>query len=335
MPKKVGFLSELQPDLKMAFSEIRKTARYVIYAVIFIYFLSGIYVIGTNEVGILKHFGRVISKEIKPGIHYRLPWPVDEVDKVRIKEVKRMEVGFWIKKGQAEELKAAYGERGAVAVAIIAPYCLTGDKNIMHTRIALQYRVKDPVAFLYDMRNPEFLLKGVVQEAIIDSIVRMPVDEVLTIGKHRLQQEVHRKSQVGLDALGCGIQIDSVELKSAEPPEYVVAAFKDVINAQEGKTTLIHEAESYRNQIIPEAQAKASAMLQEAEAYKARKIAYAQGEAKRFSKMLAEYQKSQDVTKERLYIELLEEILPGMKKYIVSEEEGEDVVRLKFFSGQK
>ena len=335
MSKKDGFFSELRPDLKMAFSEIRKISRYVIYAAIFIYFLSGVYVVGTNEMGILKRFGRVISKEIKPGIHYHLPWPVDEIDKVRIKEVKRMEVGFWVKKEETEKLKAAYGQRGSEAAAIMAPYCLTGDKNIMHTRIALQYRVKDPVQFLYDMRNPEFLLKAVVQEAIIDSIARMPVDEVLTIGKHRLQQEVHRMSQARLDALGCGIQIDSVELKSAEPPQYVMAAFKDVINAQEERTTLIHEAESYRNQTIPQAQAKASATLQEAEAYKARKIAHAQGEAKRFSKMLAEYSKSKDVTRERLYIELLEEILPQMKKYIISEEGGEDVVRLKFFSGQK
>ncbi len=303
-------IEPFKADLKISLGNFRAICLWTAAGIFAIYLLSGVYVVDTNETGTVKRFGAVTAENVSPGIHYCLPCPIDSVDKVEIKEIKRLEVGFF------------EGNN----------YCLTGDKNIMHTKMVIQYSIKGPKDFLYNINQPEMLLLEIASSSILSSIARMFVDDVLTIGKHKLEQSVLRDAQTKLDSVRSGIQLVSVELKSADPPKEAISAFKDVINAQEDKSTAIHEAQSYENRIIPEAKAEASTMIQQARSYKAEKTHMAQGEANRFLQILAKYSKAKEITRERLYIETMEEVLSKVKKYIISQDEGEDIATLRFFS---
>jgi len=305
--------------------------RWIIYALFALYILSGVYVVDTDEVGVLKRFGRVVDAQVAPGIHYHFPFPVDSVDIVKVKEVKRLQVGFFISQEQLEQLKKIYGEKGVEAAAIAAPYCMTGDKNLIYVRMIVQYTVRDPLLYLYNISQQERLLADIMNATILRVIAGLDVDTVLTVGKTRIQNMVRQHGQKALDAIGAGINIVACELKQAEPPEYVLPAFRDVINAQVDKNTKIHEAEAYANKIIPEARGEASRIVQEAQAYKEERIAHAQGESQRFLELLAKYKEAPEITRARLFVEVMEEVLPKTKKYIVPEE---GAVDLNFFQAK-
>ena len=309
---------ELKKDILFALAtDIYKLYRWFAVLLFGIYLLSGIYIVGTNEVGPVKRFGKLIRENVESGIHYRMPWPIDEVDKVKIKEVVRTELSFWSDK---------------VGKDILPFYCITGDKNIVHLKMIVNYQIKEPKKFLYRIYSPDKILENSMYSAVIETIAKIKVDDILTTSKYKFQQDIMRLCQEKLDFLGTGLAIKSVELKNIEPPPKVLPMFKDVVNAREDASTMIHNAESYSNKIIPNAQAEAAKTISQAQAYKIKKITYAQGETDRFLKLLDEYKKAKDITKFRLHVETLEKVMPKAKKYITgSDINGNEIVNTKFF----
>ena len=291
-----------------------------------------------QETGVLMRFGKVVRPHVGPGICLKFPWPVDKLVTVKTRSVERMRVGFGadVKAIPSPLLKqlAAAGVSldqytyGPLRVA----YALTGDKNILHIKVVATYKIKEPVAYLHNIKSSEDILKLLAQNSILNNIGQLDVDAVLTTGKLELQKQVFQDLVDLSNTIGLGLNILSVEIKNVRPPRPTLAAFKDVIDAQEEKTEVIHKAEAYRNQVIPEARGQAEKLVQKAEAYKNKKKDHAKGEAKRFELLAAEYKKNPEVTRERLRLETLEQILPNIEKYIAESPENGDLVHLRILN---
>lgn len=282
--------------------------------VIFIYIvlgawilLSSFFIVAADEQGVVKRFGKYNRTE-KPGIHFKLPWLVEKVQKPKVTEVKRIEIGFrTIDPGPPASYRHIPEES----------LMLTGDLNIVSSEFIVQYRIKNAEEYLFNVKDPETTIRDAAEAAKRQVVGDKEVDYILTVGKAEIQEQVRSLLQEIMDSYGAGIHIVAVQLQDVEPPKPVIGAFKDVASAKEDKDKYINQAEAYRNEIIPTAQGEAQKLLNEAEAYKAEKINRAKGEADRFTKILDETKKNEDVTRKRLYLETMESVLSGMDKFIV------------------
>ncbi len=257
---------------------------------------TGFYIVKADEQAVVKRFGKVVSVA-GPGPHFHLPYPIETVDKAEVTKIHRIEIGFRpTRDGSAVDVK---GEA----------HMLTGDENIVSVKLIVQYQIKDIVEYLYNVRNVPATIKNAAQSAIREVAGKEEIDEFLTTGKNRIQQETLDILQEMMDNYKAGIRIVAVQLLDVSPPQEVVEAFKDVASAREDKNRFINEAEAYANEIIPKARGEAETMIQQAEAYKTQKIEQATGDAARFEQILSAYKKSSNITKKRMYIEAMEKTL--------------------------
>ncbi len=273
---------------------------------------TGIYIVAPDEKGVVMRFGKWVSTT-GPGPHYHLPSPIETVLKPKVTEVKRIEVGFrTIDQGPP----ARYSDVPRESLM------LTGDENILDIDIIVQYRILDPGKFLFNIRDPHVTVRVASEAALREVIGANTIDEALTVGKFAIQENTKRLLQQILDSYGSGLQIVAVQLQDVHPPDQVREAFRDVASAKEDKIRLINEAEGYRNAILPETRGRAAQIVNNAEAYMEEKILKAKGDADRFKSVLAEYEKAKDITRTRLYLETMEEILPGMDKFLLGGDSG-------------
>ena len=315
---------------EQARSSLRHVSRVVRAAAVLAllgYALSGIRSVQPSEIGVRLRFGKVVHADLKSGMHFALPWPVSRIDRIPVKSVSRMVI---------DDLSASLTSGTASGEYYrhtgLKSYCLTGDNNLVHLSFTLQYLVADPVDYLYHIEDHEQLLRHLATDAAIHVIAGMTVEDVLTVGKATVAQEILHRTTTDLDALETGIGIASVELTDVSPPPEVQQAFDDVVNAQLEARRSVSEAESYRNSTLPEAQGRASRLRQESYAYKQGQIAHAQGETERFRAQLVEYHKAPKVSRQRLYLDFLTRIYPAIHaKIIVQERDGEPIgdVRLQ------
>jgi membrane protease subunit HflK len=292
----------------------RSTIWWLVIVIIAIWVATGIYIIGPDQKGVVLRFGKMTAIK-DPGPHWRIPWPVEKVEKPKVTEVKRVEVGFrTIDPGPP----ARY--RNIPAESLM----LTGDENIVDIDMIVQYQITDPEKFLFRIRDPRFRqqdLEGTVMdtsEAALRQVVgSRKIDDVLTEKKYEIQEDIKALLQQIFERYDAGLKVIAVQLQDVHPPEEVWDAFKDVASAREDKSRLINEAQGYWNAILPETRGKKEKILREAEAYRESKIKEAIGDAERFEKILAQYVKAKNVTRKRLYIEMMEEVLPKIEKYII------------------
>lgn len=273
----------------------------------FLWFFSGVYIVGPDEQGVVRRFGSMV-RTASPGIHYHLPSPFEVVDKPKVTQVKRLEIGFrTIYQGPPARYREVPDES----------LMLTGDVNIVNCQCIIQYRIKDAVNYLFNVRNPEETVRDASEAALRSIIGRHFIEEALTMGKFVIQNETRAFIQEILDKYDAGIQVVAVQLQDVQPPEPVRDAFKDVASAVEDSNRLVNQAEEYRNNVIPKARGHAQQIIFESEGYKAERITKAEGDAQRFLTILNEYQKAKSVTERRLYIETMEDILPGIEKFLI------------------
>ena len=205
---------------------------------------------------------------------------------------------------------------------------LTGDENIVDAELIVQYRIKEPENYLFKIVEPELTVRE-ASEASLRTIVGMNnIDETLTTGKYRIQEEAKKQIQAILDKYQSGIQVVAAQLQDVSPPKQVIAAFKDVASAKEDKNRLINQAEGYRNDVIPKARGEAEAMIRGAEGFKESRIKRAEGDVAKFNAVLKEYRKAKDITRERLYLETMEKVLPGVEKVIVPDKDSGNMLNL-------
>ncbi len=255
------------------------------------YLLSGVYIVRWDEIGIARRFGKVISDNVTPGIHYRLPAPIDEVTLIKKDNVQKMETG-------SLEL-------------------LSGDTNLININMTIHYQIEDVSAYSLNVTGLDNLVQAGAVTSIREIVGRSPVDYLLTEGKESVEQEVKGILQQVLDTNKTGIDILGVQLIEVEPPEAVKTSFQDLASARQDKSVYINEATAYKNTIIPQANAEAYKQITEAEGYMQDKINSAEGEAELFQQRQSAYSESKEVTEIRLYMETMERILPEVKKVLL------------------
>ena len=294
-----------------------------IFGIALIFWLfTGVYTVGPDEVGVVQRFGKY-DRTVQSGLNYHMPFPIETVKTPKVTEVKRIEVGFrTVGKNQYRTV-----ERESLM--------LTGDENIVDAELIVQYKIKEPLNYLFNYVGPELTMREAAEASLRTVVGRHNIDEALTSGKLMIQEETKELLQSILDKYETGAQVVAVQLQDVSPPKQVIDAFKDVASAKEDKNRMINEAEGYRNDIIPKARGEAQAMIREAEGFRESRIARAEGDVAKFKAILKEYSKSKDVTRERLYLEAMEEILPGLEKYIVPNGEDGNLLNLLNLGGTK
>ena len=268
--------------------------------------LSGFYIVDEGNHGVETRFGKY-SATTQAGLNWHLPAPIEQVTLVNVKQQRFIEVGY---RTNGSDLVAG----GSVPKEALM---LTKDENYVDVRLAVQYQVKDARAFLFSLANPVATLKHVTESAERGVIGGSDMDFVLTEGRSEIVSQIKKEIQDTIDNYNSGIQITSVNLQDAQPPEQVQNAFADAIKAREDQQRLINEAQAYSNDVVPKARGAAARKIQEAEGYKEQVIAQAQGETSRFSQLLTEYSKAPEVTRKRLYIDAMESVLSNTNNVVV------------------
>ncbi|MFQ5894663.1 MAG: FtsH protease activity modulator HflK [Nitrospinota bacterium] len=286
---------------------VRLPAGIIVLLVVLLWLAMGIYIVGPDERGVVLRFGKHVRTTM-PGLNYHWPFPIARAYTPKVTEVKRAEVGF-----RTIDIGPPARYRDMQEESLM----LTGDENIVDMDLIVQYRIQDPVKYLFRIRNPDRTVRVATEAAVRQIVGSKPINDALTGGKFVIQQETKRLLQSILDRYESGLQVVAVQLQDVHPPKPVSQAFKDVASALEDKERTIREADAYRNQILPETRGRVAQILNQAGAYREEKRRRAQGDAARFNVMLAEYQKAEDITRKRLYLETMEEILPGMEKIIL------------------
>lgn len=282
----------------------------VLFAVAVVLWLgSGIYTVSAvgGEVAVLRMFGKY-SGEAQQGLNWFWPAPIGTRNIVQAEERRLMELGFRGNSPFTDE-----------------SLMITGDENIVDVQLLIQYNIKDPEKFLFDVVDPEAVtLRDVAETTLRQVVGSRPIDDVLTNRKEEVQAETQQLLQQLLDEYGTGIHVTEVKLQNVNPPPQVQDAFADVVRAKEDKERIINLADAYKEDVLPKAEGTAARLREDAEAYRAERVNLATGKAAAFIAVLLEYRKAKDVTRQRLYLESMEEILPGIKKNILPA--GSDIV---------
>ena len=269
--------------------------------VLAVWLASGFYIVVEGQRGVVLTFGR-FSQETGPGLRWRLPWPIQSNEIVNLQQVRTLEIGY----------------RNNVRTKVLKEsLMLTDDENIVDLQFAVQYVVTDATKYIFNVRRPDESAMQIAETAMREVIGKNRMDAILYETQVDIANKTRDLMQVIHDRYGTGIQISAVTVQNAQPPEQVQAAFDDAVKAGQDRERQKNEGQAYANDVIPRSRGAASRLLQEAEGYKQRVIANAEGEASRFKQVLAEYAKAPAVTRERIYIETMQQILASTSKVMM------------------
>lgn len=285
--------------------------------------LTGIYLVDEGSRGVVTRFGRY-AETTMPGLHWHIPAPIEQVQVVNMEQQRFLEVGY-----------RSGGRQQSLGSVPKEALMLTQDENIIDIRLAVQYQIKDAKDYLFNVADPDETLKQVIESAERAVVGKSTMDFVLTEGRGKVADEIKSEIQQTLDQYRTGIRVSNVSLVDAQAPEEVQAAFMDAIKAREDEQRLKNEAEAYANEVVPKARGAAARLLEESEAYKQRVIARAEGDASRFKQLLAEYDKAPEVTRERLYLDTIEEVLARTGTLLIDVKNGNNLLYLPIDKLQK
>ena len=269
--------------------------------VFLVWICSGFFIIQEGQAGVIMTFGKY-DYTAKPGINWRMPWPIQSDETVNLSGVRSVEVG------RPVLIKATNQKDSSM---------LTEDENIIDVRFAVQYRLKDPTDYLFNNRDPDAAVIQAAETAVREIVARSKMDTVLYEGREKIGIDLASSIQKILDSYKTGIYVTSVTVQNVQPPEQVQAAFDDAVKAGQDQERLKSEGQAYANDIIPRAKGTGARLIQEAEGYKARVVATAEGDATRFKQILVEYAKAPQVTRDRMYIDSMREMYSNVTKVLV------------------
>lgn len=276
-----------------------------------LWFATGLYRVQPEEQGVVLRFGE-LARVTEPGLNLHWPWPIETVVTPQVARVNRIEVGFRSGGGVQP------GARPTVAREVDnEALMLTGDENIIDVNFVVLWKIGDPRQYLFNVRDPEATVKAAAESVMREIVGQTPIVEATTEGRRTIETRAKEQLQLLMNEYGAGILVDEVQLQKADPPQEVIDSFRDVQRAQADRERAQNEAEAYSNDVLPRARGDAERLLQEALAYKQEATARASGEAARFKSVLAEYDKAQDITVKRIYLETMEDVLKGMNKVII------------------
>ncbi|MEG1874629.1 MAG: FtsH protease activity modulator HflK [Angelakisella sp.] len=281
---------------------------------------NSVYTINTGQEAVIQRFGRYISTETKPGINYKIPL-IDKKTVVDVNAVHRMEFGFATANNtsQTPEFVDNFTESKM----------LTGDENIAVVETIVQYQVKNPVDYLFQVDDIDTTLRTVSESAIRRVVANHTLDEALTENKSTIQSEIMTDLQAICDKYNSGVKIVGVQLQDVNPPPEVDEAFRDVAGAREDKNSYINEANAYKNEVIPTARGEAATLINNASAYANNRVESAKAAVTAYSQLYTEYLKGTEVTRSRMYLETLQEVLKGVDIYIMDDANGVKLFDMK------
>jgi membrane protease subunit HflK len=288
------------------------------------------YTVPSDSVVVVQRFGKYL-KVVPAGLHFKLPLGVDTATIVPVKRQLKQEFGFTTP-GASDPYQ---GSRDGRRETKLETEMVTGDLNAALVEWVVQYRISDPVKFLFEVRGPSETLRYVSESVMREVVGDRTVDEVITIGRQEIESEALTKMQVLSTKYAMGISIDQVQLKNINPPRPVQESFNEVNQAQQEKEKLINEARRDYNKVIPLAEGEKDQRIREADGYRLKRINEAAGDVARFSALLAEYSKAPEVTRRRIYIETLQDVLPRLRSKIIVDEQTSGILPLLNLDAQK
>lgn len=261
--------------------------------------LSGVYIVQPNEQAVVTTFG-AYSRSEGPGFRYHLPTPIERVEKVPVTSLNRLDIGGTPDNDMPEE-----------------SLMLTGDENIVDLDFSVTWRVADASRYLFTLRDPDVSVKAAAESAMREVVGKSELQPILTTGRGVIQNQTAELMQRTLDSWGSGISVVEVQIRSANPPQEVAAAFRDVNSASQDQESARNEANTYRNRVINEAKGDASKLIQSAQGYREQAVREATGDVARFNQIYNEYRRAPGVTKDRLYIETMQRVLANSNKVVI------------------
>ncbi len=282
--------------------------------------LSSFYSVGTDEVGVVRRFGKY-ARTTGPGLHWRLPFNVEKMDKVKVKRIFKDEFGF---RTLRAGVKTQYSSKSFHEESLM----LTGDLNVLNVTWIVQFRISDPVKLLFNIRNPRETVRDVSEAVMRQVIGDSSVSEALTTRRIEINNEVQERMQAILNSYESGIHIETVKLQDVNPPDEVKRSFNEVNEAKQEKEKVINQSWEAYNKVIPKARGEAEKTIREAEGYALSRINEAQGDATKFLATWNAYKTAKDVTRRRLYLETLGSVLPNAGRIYIMEPEGNSILPL-------
>jgi membrane protease subunit HflK len=273
-------------------------------AVVALWLASGFYRVEPDQEGVVLRFG-AFTRTTLPGLNYHLPWPVERVELPAVTRVNLIEIGYRTGPGTGSDAGGNASAQDVPQESLM----LTGDENIIDLDVAVLWRVSNATSYLFNVRNPDAVVKAVAESSIREVIGRTPIQPAMTERRAQISADVQKQTQQILDKYGAGIEITQVQIQKADPPDAVIESFRDVQRASTDAERLRNEADAYANNVVPRARGDASRIIAEAEGQKQATIANALGQTKRFLSVLAAYDQAKDITLTRIYIETLQDVL--------------------------
>ncbi len=303
------------------FNDLGRWLPTIIFLLLILFFAgTSFYTIDQDEVGVIRRFGKY-SNTTQPGLHWKLPFNIDKLDKVKVKRVFKEEFGF---RTTSPGTRTEYSNNNYSEESLM----LTGDLNVLDVSWIVQFKIKDPVQLLFNLSTPRETIRDLSQAAMRQVIGDYSVSEALTTHKNEINLEVRENLQKTLDYYKSGIQIEKLELQEVLPPTPVQASFNEVNEAEQEREKVINQSWEAYNKVIPTAKGQAEKTIREAEGYALSRVKKAQGDATQFIDTWTAYKDAKDVTRRRLYLETLEEVLPNSGKIYVFDPKANGILPL-------
>ncbi|GAB6138240.1 FtsH protease activity modulator HflK [Halanaerobaculum tunisiense] len=279
----------------------------ILLVLVLIYLATGIYKVGPKEIGVVTRFGK-FTRQVESGLHYHLPYPIETAYTPKVTQMRRIELGFrTIDSGPPAKYEKNKDES----------LMLTGDLAIVSAEAVIKYKIKDPIQYLFWIKNPNDTIQDAAEAALRQVVGQNGIQDVLTKKKSQIQLEAKELLQGILDDYRSGLHVNNFLFQDVSVPQPVEEAYRDVASAKEDKHTKVNQSQAYRSQVIPTAKGEAAKIIKKAEADKAERIAEAEGNVARFNKLLKKYKSGKQVTRTRLYLETMEEVLPKLDRVII------------------
>lgn len=275
--------------------------------IVAVWLASGFYIVNEGQRGVVLRFGTYVEPLTLPGPRWHLPYPIESVEVVNVAGVRSVEIGY---------------RNNVKSKVLKESLMLTDDENIIDVQFAVQYVLKSAQDYLFNSRNPDDSVLQAAETAIREIVGKSSMDFVIFEGRAEVAARAHKLMQEILDRYGTGINVQKVTMQNAQPPEQVQAAFDDAVKAGQDRERQKNEGQAYANDVIPKARGMAARLTEEAEGYRQRVIEQAEGDGARFRLVVAEYNKAQQVTRDRLYIEAMQQIMSNSSKVLIDQQKG-------------
>ena len=297
-----------QPDMRSA----GIGALLVAAVVVVIWLGTGFFIVQEGQQGVITQFGKYHGT-VEAGFNWRLPYPIQRQETVNLTQLRSVEIG-----------------RSSVvqSTGLKESSMLTQDENIVDVRFTIQYRLKSAAQFLFENRNPDDAVIKAAESAIREVVGRVNMDDLLGRNSENIQRDVAKSIQFQMDRYKTGIEVQNVNIQNVQPPEQVQAAFDDALKAGQDRDRLKNEGQAYANDVIPRAKGAAARLKEESDGYSSRILAQAEGDAQRFRSVLTEYQKAPQVTRDRMYIDAMQQVYTSVTKVLVDSRQGNSLLYL-------